>query len=90
FVLLRRSLGLRIGRTGLAPSRLFALWAAAAAAAGLALAIRHGSGAALHPVPLALLVLGPYGAAYFALTWAAGVPESRMVLDRVHRRLRRR
>lgn len=90
FTLLRRSLGRRIGRTGLAPTRLFALWAAAVVAAVLGLGIRHGSGTALHPAALAVLVLGPYGAAYFALTWAAGVPESRVLLGRVLGRLGRR
>lgn len=83
FVLLRRTLNSRIGRTGLPASRLVVLWSAAATGAALGLAAKYASGAALHPVPLAAVVLAPYGAAYFAITWAAQVPESRAILRRI-------
>lgn len=45
---------------------------------------------ALHPVITAILLLGPYGVAYFGLTALAGIPESRAVLRRVLRRVVRR
>ncbi|WP_370459016.1 murein biosynthesis integral membrane protein MurJ [Aggregicoccus sp. 17bor-14] len=43
----------------------------------------------LHPLITAVLVLGTFGAAYFALTAALGIPESRAMLGRFTRRLRR-
>ncbi len=66
----------RIGRTGLAASRLLTLWGAAGAAAAAGVFVRHFATGALHPVPLAAAVLAPYGIAYLGVTWAAGVPES--------------
>jgi hypothetical protein len=44
----------------------------------------------VHPIPLALLVLTPYGLLYFALTSAWGLPESRAVVGRFRRLLSRR
>jgi putative peptidoglycan lipid II flippase len=43
----------------------------------------------LHPLLTAALVLLPFGAAYFAFTFALGIPESRAVLGRLTRRLGR-
>lgn len=86
FALLRRTLHRRIGRTGLAPSRLATLWASAAAAAAVGAAVRHLAAGSLHPVPLAAVVLGPYGLVYLGSTFAAGVPESAGLLGRVLRR----
>jgi putative peptidoglycan lipid II flippase len=40
----------------------------------------------LHPVWTALIVLAPYGVAYFGLTYLLGVPQSAAVLKRVLRR----
>jgi putative peptidoglycan lipid II flippase len=85
FALLRRTLHARIGRTGIARSRLLTLWASAAGAALAGLAARHLAGP-MHPVPLAALVLAPYGAVYLGSTWAAGVPEARSLAARVLRR----
>ncbi len=75
FVLLRRTLNRRIGRTGLPAEHLAKLWVAALAAAMVAWAIRHFWG---HhsPVILAVLVLGPYGMIYFAATHALGVDQA--------------
>lgn len=86
FSLLRFTLHRRIGRTGLAPSRLLTLWGAAAAAAAAGAIVRHLAAGALHPIPLAAAVLGPYGIAYLGATWAAGVPESAGLTGRLMRR----
>ena len=80
-VFLRRKLERRIGRTGLPGAYSLKLWAVAilcaAAAWGLKLLFDG-----LHPVPLAALVLTPFGLLYFALTSLWGVAESRAVVGR--------
>ena len=86
FTLLRSTMHTRIGRTGLPASRLLSLWGAAAFAAALGLAARHFAADNLHPVPLAAVVLAPYGSAYIGITWAARVPEARAILGRLLRR----
>src|SRR5205085_2887509 len=82
FLLLRRTLNGRIGSTGIPAARLAVLWSAAAGAAALGLLAKYGFAGALHPIPRAALVLGPYGLTYFAVTWAAGIPEARAILRR--------
>jgi putative peptidoglycan lipid II flippase len=89
YLLLRRSLGRRIGRTGLPARYLAALWGSAAAAAALAWGVRIALGPSRHPLLAALLVLAPYGLAYFAATTALRLPEAEAVTGRVLRRLRR-
>jgi len=81
FVLLRRALNRRIGRTGLPAQHLAKLWITALVAAALAWAIRHFMG---HhsPVILAALVLVPYGLIYFAAAHALGIDEAGAVLAR--------
>jgi len=87
FVLLRRTLNRRIGRTGLAASYLTKLWLAALLSAcigwGLKLAL-----AGIHPIPLAAVALGCYGVAYFGLTFAVNIAESRAVIVRIRRLLK--
>jgi len=82
FMLLRRSLHARIGRTGLPSSHLLTLWGAAFCAAAAGLAARYFA-AGLHPIALAAVVLAPYGSVYVGLTWAAGVVEARTILGRI-------
>lgn len=81
FALLRRTLNRRIGRTALPADYLARLWAAALLAAVVGwLAhhfLEHGS-----PFLLAILVLGPYGALYLAVTVMLGVAEARSFLGR--------
>jgi putative peptidoglycan lipid II flippase len=89
FVLLRRRLNERIGWTGLPLSFVIKLWVSASVSAAVAWAIRLALGA-LHPVFLAALVLTPYGLLYFALTTLWGLEESRAVVGRFMRLLRRR
>ncbi len=84
FVLLRRTLNARIGRTGLAASLVARLWLAAALAAAAAWGVKVLVG----PRPailLALLTIIPYGVVYFASTAALGIPEVRTMLERVTR-----
>jgi putative peptidoglycan lipid II flippase len=94
FFLLRRALARRVGAAGVPAGLLARLWASAAAAAGLAYGVRlllaraplPLSRWALHPIPLAVAVLGTYGAAYFGATLLLGVPEARALLRRVLKR----
>ncbi len=85
FLLLARGLGGRIGRTDLPAAFLGRLWLAAAAAAALAWGAKlaAGSRAADHPLFAGALVLGLYGAAYFAAAAALGLPEARATLRRL-------
>jgi len=79
YLLLRRSLNLRIGSTGVAAIYLVKLWTAAAIAAvvgfGLKLILPP-----LHAIPFAILVLGTYGVLYFAIGAGFGVAEARRIL----------
>ena len=79
FILLRRTLNRRIGRTGLASSFVMKLWAAAAAGAALAWAIKF-SLAPLNPIVASVLILGPYGFTYFGVTYLFGLPELHAVV----------
>ena len=84
FVLLRRSLNRRIGRTGLALSYAAKLWLGAVAGAavgwGLKLLVLDW-----HPIPLAVVVLGGYGTCYFAVTFLFGIAQSREIIHRLLR-----
>jgi putative peptidoglycan lipid II flippase len=75
FVLLRRTLNGRIGRTGLAAALLAKLWASAAVAAGAAWAVKLGIGHGDHPIKAAVAILGTYGVVYFAITYWMRVEE---------------
>jgi putative peptidoglycan lipid II flippase len=84
YVLLRRSLNARIGRTGLAASYTAKLFGAALA--GVAV----GWGLKLlvigwHPIPLAIVVLGGYGTTYFVVGYLLGLHQAKMILGRVLR-----
>ncbi len=87
YFLLRRTLNQRIGRTGLPVAYLFKLWSAAFVSAGVGWALKL-SFDSLHPIPLAVIVLGGYGVTYFVLTYAAGITESRAVIGRILRILK--
>jgi putative peptidoglycan lipid II flippase len=85
FTLLRRFLNRRIGRTGLPLSYVTKLWVAASAGAAVAWGLKLML-PPLHPLPLAIIVLGGYGVTYFAVTSALGLPEARTLIGRVLRR----
>ncbi len=78
FVLLRRTLNLRIGDTGLPRVYLAKLWAAALLGAATGWGARWG---ALHvrshvsPIPMAVLVLGPYAIVYLGAAMLMGIAE---------------
>jgi putative peptidoglycan lipid II flippase len=87
FVLLRRSLNRRIGRTGLSASYIIKLWIAALLAADIGWALKLTM-PNLHPIPLAALVLGVYGISYFGVTFTLEISESRTALGKVLRVLK--
>lgn len=89
FLLLRRSLNRRIGRTGLDFPFVTKLWSGALAGAGLGWTIKLLIGAR-HPIMVAALVLGPYGLCYFAVTYALKIDESKAVINRALRILKLR
>jgi putative peptidoglycan lipid II flippase len=79
-LLLRSSLNVRIGRTGLPVPYLASLWAAAIAGAAVSWAVKL---TLLPPGPIlaAVFILGPYGLAFFAMTAALRVPEASSALS---------
>ena len=87
FVLLRRSLNRRIGRTGLPLGYLAKLWFGALVGAAMGWLVKTLVGP-IHPVPLAILVLNSFGLTYFAVTAALGVSEVRLLMGRIFRVLR--
>ncbi len=84
FALLRRSLNRRIGTTGLRPDISARLWGAALVSAAAAWMVKLSIPPA-RPELLAVPILGAYGAAYFALTYALGIDESRGLVRRLVR-----
>ena len=84
-LLLRTTMNVRIGRTGLPAAYLSKLWVAAAAGAAVAWAIKIAI-PPVHPVVTAILVLGPFGIVYLGATWLLGVGEAPMALARIMKR----
>lgn len=89
FILLRRSLNKRIGRTGLPFPLVVKLWSGALVGAALGWGIKLIAGHH-HPVIIAAVVLVPYGLCYFGVTAVLKVDESKMVFRRGLRILRGR
>jgi putative peptidoglycan lipid II flippase len=87
FVLLRRSLNQRIGRTGLPFSYASKLWVGALLGAGLGWGVKMFV-ASWHPIPLAIVVLGVYGTCYFAVGYLFGLPPARAIIGRFLRFVR--
>ena len=85
--LLRDTLNGRIGRTGLPLEFVAKVWGAALVGAAAAWAVKMRL-PAMHPAFAAILVLGPYGAIFFAATRALQVPEASAALGRLVRRRR--
>jgi putative peptidoglycan lipid II flippase len=75
YSLLRRTLIRRIGRVALPAPFLVRLWVSAVLAGAVAWALRHAV-MSLHPILVAVVVLGAYGLCYGAGTLALGVPEA--------------
>lgn len=81
FFLLRHTLNLRIGRTGLPAGLLLKLWFSAAVGAGLGFGLKQLL-TGWHPISVAVLALGAYGAAYFSVAALLKVEEARAVIRR--------
>ena len=98
FLLLRRRLEERIGRTRFVPARMARLWTAAIGAAAIPwiykIAMDWGTPLfSTHQTPIgskliALVLLAVYGVTYIALTAAFRIPESSVVITRARRLLR--
>jgi putative peptidoglycan lipid II flippase len=85
--LLRGTLNARIGRTGLGVGYVAKLWVSALAAAATAWGFKLAI-AELHPLVTALVVLGPYGLVFFAVTLALRIPEASAAWARAVRSVR--
>jgi len=90
FLLLRTALGSRIGRVQLALGFQLRLWLSAIAGAAAAIGadrlytrLATGERMLMHPISVAAVVLGVYGAAYFAGAILAGVPEAKRTIGRL-------
>jgi len=84
-LMLRSTLNARIGRTGLPVDYVAKLWASAAAGAAAAWGMKVIL-PTLHPVIAAIAILGPYGAVFFAGTFALRIPEASNAIARIARR----
>jgi putative peptidoglycan lipid II flippase len=85
FVLLRRGMNLKIGRSEFPASYFARLWAAAIVGAAVAWGVKIG----LHPqrpVLNGLLILVPYGAVYLGCTSLMGIEQAGALVRRVLRR----
>ncbi len=89
FILLRRGLTRRIGRTGLTAAYVIRLWAAALPAIAIAEIVRLGVGK-LQATIVGVIVLGTYGVAYIAIARALKIQGAIDLTQRVERRLTRR
>jgi putative peptidoglycan lipid II flippase len=89
WTLLYRGLRKRIGEVGAGLSHLGKMFGAAlvAAAAGYLVQLAVGS---LHPLIVAVLVVGVFGVVYFGVARALGLSEAKIVMDSVQRRFLRR
>ncbi|MDQ2747849.1 MAG: murein biosynthesis integral membrane protein MurJ [Acidobacteriota bacterium] len=87
FLLLRRALNRKIGKTGLPAIFVVKLWTSAIIGAGLGWAIKIALGNSLHPILIALLVATPFGITYFLLAALFKVKEAKAVINQVKRRI---
>ena len=84
-LLLRRTMNARIGTTGLPASYVAKLWTAAAAGAAAAWAVKL-SIPILPPIIAAILIVGPYGLVFLAMSLALRVDGAMAMMTRVLRR----
>ena len=82
YLLLRRSMNSRIGRTGVRAVYLLKLWGAAAVAAVIGFGLKMIL-PPMHAIPLAILVLGLYGVLYFLFGATLGITEARQILTKI-------
>ncbi len=86
YLLLRRTLNRRLGRTGLSAGYAARLWAAAGAGAAVAWAIKLSLPFS-QPIAVAAVTLLPYGFVFLGSTMLLRVPESHTALRRLRSRL---
>ena len=84
YILLRRSLEARIGRSRLPRSFSFRLWSCAIPSAVMALAAKQAT-PGWHPLLTGFVVLGTYGIAYFGLATLLQVPQTASLVARLRR-----
>ena len=84
-LMLRRTLNLRIGHTGLPLPFVLKLWVASIAGAAVAWLVKL-SAPPLHPVVSAALILGAYGLMFFGAAFLLKIPELATALARFRRR----
>lgn len=82
YMLLRRSLGRRIGETGVPLAFSVRLWSSAALAGAAAFGAKQILSIS-NNIIAAVLVLGIFGLVYLGATWALKVPEAIMLLRRL-------
>ena len=85
FALLRSRLGQRIGRAPISLEFLTKVWSSALVSAALGYLLKTRL-TFLHPIPLAIVVLGVYGVLFFAITAILRVSEARIIFGRILRR----
>ena len=85
FLLLRRSLGKRIGAVRIPATYLMRLWSAGALAGILGALVNWKLIHRLPPIVNGAIVCGVFGVVYFGATIAFGVPEARATLARFKR-----
>jgi putative peptidoglycan lipid II flippase len=83
--LLRRSLNVRIGRSGLPFGYTAKLWAASVAGAIIAWIAKLAL-PPLSPIPAAIVILGGYGGVFLLATFALRIPEASSAVTRLLRR----
>jgi putative peptidoglycan lipid II flippase len=83
-LLLRRTLNIQIGRTGLPKEYVVKLWTAAVVGAAVAWAVKLML-PVLHPIFAAILVLAPYGLVFLGGTYVLRIPEARACVRRILR-----
>jgi putative peptidoglycan lipid II flippase len=88
FILLRRTLNQRIGRTGLPLSYVIKLWSSAAAGAAVGWGFKLLLGQR-HPFIVALFVLGSYGLVYYGVATIFGLPEAQTAIRQLKRLLKK-
>jgi len=82
YILLKHSLGKRIGGTAVPVGLSFRLWLAAAIAGGVAFGVKQALSVS-SSVVTAVLVLGAFGAVYLIATLGLKVPEATILLRRL-------
>jgi putative peptidoglycan lipid II flippase len=89
FLLLRRKLHQKIGKVPGGGGQILRLWAAAACAAVLSLALKYPTTQLRirYPMVLGLGLIATYGTVYLGATWLLGVEQARELVGKLRRKL---